>query len=65
MESLVVECLSCGASRVARQDVFKHFESPECPNCGYLGWAPMLQPADAERHDLREHPFEERRVSFA
>ena len=27
---------------------FKHFESPECPECGYLGWAPVLEVTDAE-----------------
>ncbi len=43
MESLVVECLRCGTSRVARRDVFKHLESPECQHCGYLGWAPLLE----------------------
>ena len=50
---------------MARQDAFKHFESPECPNCGYLGWAPMHQLSEAERRDLREHPLVERSVSFA
>ena len=27
MESLVVECLHCSTTRVARRDRFKHFES--------------------------------------
>jgi hypothetical protein len=49
MTSLVVECLRCGTSRLARRDVFKHFESPECPHCGYLGWAPVLELTDTER----------------
>jgi hypothetical protein len=31
MESLVIECLHCGTSRVARRDRFKHLEAPECP----------------------------------
>jgi ssDNA-binding Zn-finger/Zn-ribbon topoisomerase 1 len=43
MDSLVVECLQCGSSRVARRDRFNHFEAPECPECGYLGWAPVLE----------------------
>ena len=25
----------------ARRDVFKHLDSPECQNCGYLGWQPL------------------------
>jgi hypothetical protein len=49
MTSLVVECLRCGTSRIARRDVFKHFEAPECPHCGYLGWAPVLELTDTER----------------
>jgi len=65
MESIVVECLRCGTSRVARRDIFKHLESPECPNCGYLGWAPMLELTDAERRVLRAHPLDERSVTAA
>jgi len=49
MESLVVECLHCGTSRVARRDRFNHFEAPECPQCGYLGWAPVVELTEAER----------------
>jgi hypothetical protein len=49
MTSLVVECLRCGTSRIARRDVFKHFEAPECPQCGYLGWAPVLELTENER----------------
>ena len=43
MESLVVECLRYGTSRVSRRDVFKHLDTPECQNCGYLGWVPLLE----------------------
>jgi hypothetical protein len=50
MEPLVVECLQCGSSRVARRDRFNHFETPECPECGYLGWAPVLEVPEGERH---------------
>jgi hypothetical protein len=63
MESLVVECLRCGSSRIARRDVFKHFDEPECPQCGYLGWAPMLELTEVERRDLRERPVAERSVA--
>jgi hypothetical protein len=49
VESLVVECLRCGTSRVARRDVFKHLETPECQHCGYLGWAPLLEVAEGDR----------------
>jgi hypothetical protein len=60
MESLVVECLHCGTSRVARRDRFKHFEAPECPQCGYLGWAPVLELTDAERRAQHKPALGER-----
>ena len=53
MTSLVVECLRCGASRIARRDVFKHFEAPECPSCGYLGWAPVPELTESDRRAAR------------
>jgi len=62
MDSLVVECLHCHATRVARRDRFKHFESPECPECGYLGWAPVLEVAEADGQKPREQPLAERRL---
>jgi len=48
MESLVVECLHCRVTRLARRNVFRRFETPECPHCGYLGWAPVLELTGAE-----------------
>lgn len=63
MESLVVECLQCGTTRVARRDQFKHhFESPDCPACGYLGWAPVLQLAKPEHTKPRKLQRAERRL---
>jgi hypothetical protein len=49
VEHLIVECLQCGTTRAAERDRFNHFESPECPQCGYLGWTPVLDVAEAER----------------
>lgn len=55
MESFVVECLQCRATRVARRENLKHhFDAPECRQCGYLGWAPVLQAAPVERHAARK-----------
>jgi hypothetical protein len=55
MESLAVECLHCGTTRVARRDNLKHhFDSPECPDCGYLGWKPVLRLAKPKRVGRRE-----------
>jgi ssDNA-binding Zn-finger/Zn-ribbon topoisomerase 1 len=62
VEPLVVECLQCGTTRVARRDRFKHFESPECPECNYLGWAPVLAVTEREPHAPRERARVERRL---
>ena len=63
MTSLVVECLRCGTSRIARRDVFKHFEAPECPHCGYLGWAPVLELTENERRRPRERKHAGQRLT--
>jgi hypothetical protein len=62
MESLLIECLHCGTSRVARRDRFKHLEAPECPECGYLGWAPVLEPTKSDGRATRERPRGRRRL---
>jgi hypothetical protein len=62
MEPVAVECLRCGTTRVARRTVWKRFEAPECPHCGYLGWAPLLELSEPERKRLRERPVELRRA---
>jgi ssDNA-binding Zn-finger/Zn-ribbon topoisomerase 1 len=60
VESLVIECLQCRTTRVTRRDRFEHLEAPECPECGYLGWAPVLEMAEAERRRPRERARVER-----
>jgi hypothetical protein len=62
MEAVAVECLSCGTTRLARRSVWKRFEAPECPQCGYLGWAPVLELNEVERKKLRDRPVEQRRI---
>ena len=62
MDSLALECLRCGTTRLARRDDHKRLDSPECPRCGYLGWAPMLELTEFERGELRDHPLELRRL---
>jgi hypothetical protein len=55
MESFLVECLQCRATRVAcRQNLKHHFDTPECPECGYLGWAPVLRVAPVEQRTPRK-----------
>ena len=63
MEHLVVECLRCGSPRAVRRTVFRRLDVPECPRCGYLGWAPTLALTEPERGRLRERPVERRRLA--
>jgi hypothetical protein len=62
MESLVVECLRCGTIRLARRGAHTRLDAPECPRCGYLGWAPLPELTEVERGELRDHPVELRRL---
>jgi hypothetical protein len=60
MRSFAVECLGCGTARLARHDAHRRLESPECPRCGYLGWAPALDLTEADRDELRRRPLHTR-----
>ncbi|HEY5693475.1 MAG TPA: hypothetical protein VIR14_03125 [Gaiellaceae bacterium] len=62
MDPVAVECLQCGATRVAQRDRFNHFETPECPECGYLGWAPVLEVKKTERRPQAERARAQRRL---
>jgi ssDNA-binding Zn-finger/Zn-ribbon topoisomerase 1 len=63
MESFVVECLQCRATRVARRHNLKHhFDTPECPQCGYLGWTPVLRLAAEEQRAPRQSRRSARRL---
>ena len=79
MESLVVECLRCGSHREAEPSPLRK-ANPECPRCGYVGWAPVedlterdvqrSNPAahrrrERERRALRLRPLERRRLRIA
>jgi hypothetical protein len=63
VDSLVVECLRCGTSRVAYRDAFKHLESPECQHCGYLGWAPVLEVTGDDKRRPRVRKLSELRLT--
>ena len=65
MNPIVVECLQCGTTRVAQRDRFKHFESPECPECGYLGWTPVLEVKRTEPRAARKGARPSRRATSA
>jgi ribosomal protein L37E len=55
METLI-ECLRCGE----RRDDLR--QEPECPRCGYLGWARVAELTELIRRRLRERPPESRRL---
>jgi hypothetical protein len=61
MESLVVECLRCGSHRQTDQTPLRKV-SPECPRCGYVGWAAVAALTERERGALRARPLERRRL---
>jgi ribosomal protein S27AE len=64
MESLVVECLRCGSHReIDASPLRKH--NPECPRCGYVGWAPVGDLSERERRALHARPLERRRLRLA
>jgi ssDNA-binding Zn-finger/Zn-ribbon topoisomerase 1 len=62
VDPLAVECLQCGTTRVAKRDRFNHFEAPECPECGYLGWAPVLEVKKTEPRLSHERAQAKRRL---
>jgi hypothetical protein len=64
MESLVVECLRCGSHRQAEASPLRKVD-PECPRCGYVGWAPVEDLTETERRALRARPLERRRLRLA
>lgn len=64
MESLVVECLRCGSHREAGASPLRN-ANPECPRCGYVGWAPVSDLTERDRRALRARPVERRRLRIA
>jgi hypothetical protein len=61
MEKLRVECLSCGAARIAQPRAPRN-DAGECPRCGYVGWAASSDLNEPLRRALRERPLEKRRL---
>ena len=61
MDTLTIECLSCGETRKVGQSN-SHVRG-ECPRCGYLGWAESESLTETLRRRLRERPLELRRLS--
>lgn len=59
MTTVDVECLRCGASRLAVENS-RNTEAGPCPSCGYVGWAPRGTLTPDERHELQERLAEQR-----
>jgi hypothetical protein len=53
-----------GAAKSAPRSPLRH-DQPECPRCGYVGWAPIDALSERERRVLRERPLERRRLRLA
>jgi hypothetical protein len=60
----VVECLRCGSHRETGASPLRK-ATPECPRCGYVGWAPVGDLTERERGALRSRPLERRRLRIA
>ena len=66
MEPLVVECLRGGSHRQAEAESAPlRKANPECPRCGYVGWAPVGDLTERERRALHARPLERRRLRIA
>jgi hypothetical protein len=62
VESLVVECLSCGELRHVLPIPWRRMDPDECHRCGYLGWARSVELNELMRRALRDRPLERRRI---
>ena len=66
MDLRLVECLCCGQTRRVPASALEHdLEHPECPRCGYLGWAVAGELTERERRAFRAYPPEHRRLRIA
>ncbi|HEY6069221.1 MAG TPA: hypothetical protein VIU81_11060 [Gaiellaceae bacterium] len=52
MDTHTVECLRCGNHRELTPNPLRQ-ANPDCPRCGYIGWAPVGATGDRERRLLR------------
>ncbi|MHB8642452.1 MAG: hypothetical protein ACYDA3_06170 [Gaiellaceae bacterium] len=65
METRLVECLNCGATRRISAAPSRPSAPTDCPRCGYVGWAEAASLTETLRRALRERPVESRRVHIA
>ena len=64
MESLVVECLRCGSHRHADHPPLRKV-NPECPRCGYVGWAAVGDLTERDRRALQARPLEKTALGYS
>jgi hypothetical protein len=62
VETIRVECLSCGTRRVIVGGDDHHVDTGECHRCGYVGWARSDDLSAAARRQLLDRPVERRRL---
>jgi hypothetical protein len=62
VETMKVECLSCGARRIVVEQQHNHVDAGECHRCGYVGWASSDELTQSARRLLRDRPVERRRL---
>ncbi|MEX2210938.1 MAG: hypothetical protein WD689_04160 [Gaiellaceae bacterium] len=60
-----VECLRCGDRHALERASRTYVQDSECPRCGYLGWASVLELDEALRRLIRTRPPEARRLRLA
>jgi hypothetical protein len=65
VQTRVVECLNCGATRRISAAPSRPSDPNECKKCGYVGWAEAESMTEALRRAVREAPLERRRVHLA
>ncbi len=63
VETMRVECLSCGARRIVVVEAQpNHVDAGECHRCGYVGWASSDELTQNARRLLRDRPVARRRL---
>jgi hypothetical protein len=65
MNTLIVECLRCGATRQVDARAGARVDGGECDRCEYVGWALVAELTEKLRRILRERPPERRRLYAA
>jgi hypothetical protein len=65
VDTRVVECLNCGATRRIPAAPSRPSDPNDCQRCGYVGWAEAATLTETLRRALRDRTLESRRVHAA